>query len=480
MNRIAMQKKKIPFKGLNVENVHHNPVSCQKDNYIVIYTRIDGDLVYEIRYYPLKNNVVFFVTNKCTGVCMESIVFGCEGSHECKDGKDGSSFKFVGIFDCNKIYNYGDVVRYISPCGESSLWVYGECCPSKPTGDISKCSGWQLMMPECCNNNKKEECCDKVKPKRVHYSEDEDSEEEEHIRITPQRKMFMGDWSRDAKYSSDQIVKHNGCIYVCKKDHNGRSPSGQSVHWDLLISPIKFSGEWRKEHTYNANEMVTYVNVLYIAQRFIPRGTPIADQDYWQQLIDFGDMVCKKESEEETYTPSDEYYKKKYDLCESPSNKMLYATKSSNQTYKLSHLLKHKKAKATVALIFDKIKESSGDVTMVDNHITFTRPGWYQVNVHIVHTGLQYFKCRGYLLKPSESPKSESYPKERKIQGSTMAQFGTSSGKNYLNYSFPIEVIESMSSFVIATINKLMRDREDKDIIIHGKDKSWIQIQKLN
>jgi len=94
-----------------------------------------------------------------------------------------------------------------------------------------------------------------------------------------------------------------------------------------------------------------------------------------------------------------------------------------------------------------------------------------------------YFKTIAYLLKPSDNPHADIYIKDRKISSSSMAIASILKVKNYLNYSFIIDVRDSLSTLVFMSAHhstKLNYTHDENEIIIYGKGKTWILIEKID
>lgn len=155
-----------------------------------------------------------------------------------------------------------------------------------------------------------------------------------------------------------------------------------------------------------------------------------------------------------------------------------YAYKETDINYSL---VTSKRQKWSVPIIFEKVLEIGTPYNNNKNQIVFKNPGIYKITIHINFIGTTLFKTSAYLLKPTDDPCSNIYQKNRKIPSSKMTLFsGDPFVKLHLHYCFVAKVTEPMSTLVIMSEHRHSKHSNDeKEIIIFGKEKTWILIEKI-
>jgi hypothetical protein len=166
------------------------------------------------------------------------------------------------------------------------------------------------------------------------------------------------------------------------------------------------------------------------------------------------------------------------------NSSIMYVGKKSDTKYIMS-----KKSDGYVPITFDNVLELSANYHILDGNIIFNKIGLYKITCHIVYSGISCLKSKAYLLLPIDNIKKSSYDKDRKIMNSKMSLFGSSLQKNRLHYDFIVRVNDPLSTMVFVISHKVRNAStqvpvtalvDDKEIIIYGRNKTWILAESLN
>ena len=160
---------------------------------------------------------------------------------------------------------------------------------------------------------------------------------------------------------------------------------------------------------------------------------------------------------------------------------MYYAYKSIDSVY---DLIFNEKDVLYTPIIFDTVSNVGilSTNTIFNNsinQIVINKIGVYRVTAHINFAGVNYFKIVGYL---SNSMTNSVYKKSQKINSSCMAMISEPKMKNYLHYSFILDIKDIKSTFVLVAINQLRKSsiltESATQLTIFGRGKTWILIEK--
>ena len=165
---------------------------------------------------------------------------------------------------------------------------------------------------------------------------------------------------------------------------------------------------------------------------------------------------------------------------DNPKNDYYYACKQSDVKYSLTIF----KKKWSVPIIFEKILETGSSYDNKKGQIIFNKPGMYKITIHVNFVGTNMFKTSAYLLKPMDNPSADIYQKDRKLPSSKMSLACISPLiKNHLQYCFVVKVKDALSTLVIMSEHQNVKTKshnDEKEIIIFGKEKTWILIEKMD
>jgi hypothetical protein len=307
---------------------------------------------------------------------------------------------------------------------------------------------------------------------------------------------YRGEWSKTESYDIGDLVKYRNVFYIGSKQNISSTPSSKSSSWDLLMNNgIKFQGNWKKDKTYYVNDIVRVNEACYIAIDSPSKGTQITDVNSWALICKDGEKSISQGEHKEIDNSASrikddiiESYginENDLDLGNLLTDYQENTVKGFFYAYKLSDIkyaLNSKKPKWNVPIVFDNVVDTCSIYDTGKNQIIFNNPGTYKITIHITHTGSNYFKVMGYLLKPSDNPQSDVYSKDRQINSSKMAMASSSQIKNHLHYDFVVHVKDALSTLVIMSVHKASKLKhvpDDKEITIFGKEKSWILIEKM-
>ena len=139
-----------------------------------------------------------------------------------------------------------------------------------------------------------------------------------------------------------------------------------------------------------------------------------------------------------------------------------------------------KKQKWSVPIIFEKMIVTGPTFDNMKNQIIIKKAGTYKVTIHINFMGTKFFKTSAYLLKPTDNPLDDTYQKDRKIKSSKMSITNPKKNKNHLHYCFIVKVYDLLSTLVIMSEHKTAKTKTtDDEIIIFGREKTWILVEKI-
>jgi len=102
-----------------------------------------------------------------------------------------------------------------------------------------------------------------------------------------------GEWSPTNDYSTGDIVRSGGYLYVAIGDSIGSYPDTDLLDWSVVVPGFKFRAEWTDNATYYPGDIVTYLGTPYTCiSRHIATSSdsrPDLDQeldaaDYWEYI----------------------------------------------------------------------------------------------------------------------------------------------------------------------------------------------------
>ena len=85
---------------------------------------------------------------------------------------------------------------------------------------------------------------------------------------------WRGEWSSATAYSADDLVSHNGNLYICRQAHTNHEPPSVT-YWDAMADAaqnstvaqkLHWAGAWSSSTAYQANDVVTREGWAYIAR----------------------------------------------------------------------------------------------------------------------------------------------------------------------------------------------------------------------
>ena len=339
-------------------------------------------------------------------------------------GQQGCGLKFMGKYNPCRIYYCNEIVRVEGDCElPGRIYIYTGSIPTTPMlpdTNIDHVVGWKFMLMDgLCNNcNKCSNKCDKC----------------------------------------DKLDKCNKCGKFDKCTKCKRCDTCSSTG---LTS-------------YECNQYFNNKNII---------------ESYGQDSLDWHDT--KKKSFINKTTDSEMQLK---NLLNSPSGDFSFGeacdnnSKSNNYYYACKQidirysLATSKKQKWSVPIVFERTLEITG--SSFDNRkgqIIFNKPGTYKVTVHVNFFGTNLFKTSAYLLRPSDNPSADIYQKDRKVQSSKMSMACFPQIKNHMQYCFIVKVKDALSTLVIMSEHQNIKPiGDEKEIIIFGKEKTWILIEKMD
>ena len=100
-----------------------------------------------------------------------------------------------------------------------------------------------------------------------------------------------GDWSEIVEYTTGDVVRLGGYLYVATDDNLNTNPNINPQAWTTIVPGYKFRAEWQDETDYYLNDVVTYKGTSYVCINFHNStesdSRPDLDQeldfaDYWQ------------------------------------------------------------------------------------------------------------------------------------------------------------------------------------------------------
>jgi hypothetical protein len=104
----------------------------------------------------------------------------------------------------------------------------------------------------------------------------------------------VGDWDSGTPYTTGDVVRSQGYLYVALTDNLTVNPDSNSNTWQVLVTGRKWKAEWADNTEYSLGDIVTYAGTAYIC---IDRHTSSTsdgrpdldilqpDQNYWTVLI---------------------------------------------------------------------------------------------------------------------------------------------------------------------------------------------------
>jgi hypothetical protein len=281
------------------------------------------------------------------------------------------------------------------------------------------------------------------------------------------------------------MVKYKNSCYIATRE-NSSVPPDKSSFWECFVSSsVTYRGSWSKDTNYYQNDIVKHNNGTYLAIDLVPLGVKISDSMYWLLL---GKNIIDNSHVIESYDPSGTFLNKtmndfpslfSFDQTMDTNKKYYYACRQTDIKYKPIS----KKSKWYVPIIFEKILDTNSNFDNRRGHTVFNQNGVYKVTIHINFTGTNLFKTSSYLLKPMDDPEADSYQKDRKIRSGKMSITCASQIKNHLQYCFVVKVSDPLSTLVIMSEHQNVKIKtlsEDNEIIIYGKEKTWILIEKID
>lgn len=389
-----------------------------------------------------------------------------------QDGRCGTGLYYRGCYDPCLVYYLNNIVR-VDDYDSGKLYIYTLPQPSGPYPedvDIEHLKGWKFFLKDGTMSSFTSETSVITNSARM---SDNNYEKARPL-------FFRGDWSKSEDYETGDLIRYKNTYYFCLKKCRSTTPSSSSAYWDVfLIGSMVYKGNWKQDREYHINHLVKYNCCIYICNE-TTKSCPDDNSDKWTLLI--------KESLDES-ADSNKYLLTHdsdfssmlntaidFDSPLSKSNDYYYAVKSSDSKFNLSL----KKSKILVPILFDKTIERSDSIEQTKNSVTFNRPGLYKVTMHIMFTGVNFFKCIGYMMRASDD--AESYSKDKKIPGSSMSLMSSSLIKNNMHYSFLLKVEEPMSSIVMASVhhNKAKHSQDEKELTIFGKERTFILIERMD
>ena len=284
---------------------------------------------------------------------------------------------------------------------------------------------------------------------------------------------YQGIWKKDKHYYLNDIVKHDDNIYLCTG-----SPSKGSIdseHWlelshhhsdsdsDLTsTSKSAFSTDTSISATSTSNKYNSFIETFGKKNR-----------DSLQRIADITTIDGFDNSDFGNLSDIDVNFGKQ-------NSGYYYAVKTTDFKYPVSS---SKKNKWYVPISFEKVLESCHAIEQKKNMIIFNKPGTYKITAHFTFTGVNYFKTLAYLLKPSDNSNADAYQSDRKIPASKMSIASVSGIKNRMNYTFPVKVLEPLSSLIMVSVhhlNKVKHMPDEKEMIIYGREKSFILVERID
>ena len=86
-------------------------------------------------------------------------------------------------------------------------------------------------------------------------------------KLTIDGRTWRGDWQPTVLYNLGNIVKYNGVVYICIKEHTSgtRLESNQNTYWRVHSFQDMWKGEWIPQTFYSVGDMVIYGGIVYRA-----------------------------------------------------------------------------------------------------------------------------------------------------------------------------------------------------------------------
>jgi hypothetical protein len=303
------RNKKTPFMPKKHGSFSHNPsqlhnlaltpispLACCSDNSnsIVLLSEQQGSFVYQIRYYLNRNEVYLVIINTCAPDCNQYIPLtrsninicssnpceqssnSCKPCDPCIPKDDCYPWVYKCEFNKKEVYCLNNIVHMSCAC-PPGLYIYLSNIPSKPNCCDLAC--WKLLLQDCCHN---ETPCPSPCPPPCNPSN------------PTNMCCYLGEWDCKIHYECGNIVKHDGCLFICKQSCTSIKPSACDTncsHWDVIFCGFKHCGTHCKEKSYQPNCMVRHDCSTYISIKCVPKNICIDNCEYWKLLVK--DCTCK-------------------------------------------------------------------------------------------------------------------------------------------------------------------------------------------
>ena len=102
---------------------------------------------------------------------------------------------------------------------------------------------------------------------------------------------YRRDWHASEEYEENDVVTHDGNVYVCVEDCSKKTPVTNTKHWHLMIPcgaqglGLNFRQEWNADEDYQTNDLVVHQQCLYICLTDTKRKTPPERNNDWYLVL---------------------------------------------------------------------------------------------------------------------------------------------------------------------------------------------------
>ena len=104
---------------------------------------------------------------------------------------------------------------------------------------------------------------------------------------------WKGDWTAEARYRRNDIVKYGGQIYVCNTGHTAAATNALGLEndqskWDYFHKGIEYKGEWTQGTRYKVNDIVKSGGGTWICTAYhTATGATLRSQESnWAEFVD--------------------------------------------------------------------------------------------------------------------------------------------------------------------------------------------------